>query len=120
MDAGGGVPGFGNGRPAFAAAAGRPLPKPGTPPPASIYNHALALGFSRAFEVAAGIAVLALLIAIATIRVRRQDLAGAVPEPQQVAAQPAAAQPAAAQPGTVQQPEDRAILAAAARPCRLC
>jgi EmrB/QacA subfamily drug resistance transporter len=100
---------------AAAAQAGRPLPKPGTPPPASIYNHALTVGFSRAFEVAAGIAVLALLIAIATIRVRRQDLAGAVPEPQQVAAQPAAAQP-----GTVQQPEDRAILAAAARPCRLC
>jgi predicted MFS family arabinose efflux permease len=100
---------------AAAAKAGRPLPKPGTPPPASIYNHALTVGFSRAFAVAAGIALLALLIAIVTIRVRRQDLAGAAPEPQQ-----AAAQPAAAQPGSVQQPEDQAILAAAARPCRLC
>jgi EmrB/QacA subfamily drug resistance transporter len=100
---------------AAAAKAGQPLPKPGTPPPASIYNHALTVGFSRAFEIAAGIALLALLIAIATIRVRRQDLAGAAPEPQE-----AAAQPAAAQPGTVQRDEDRAAHAAAVRPCRLC
>jgi EmrB/QacA subfamily drug resistance transporter len=57
---------------AAAAKAGLPLPKPGTPPPASIYDHALAVGFSRGFLVAAGIALLALLIAIATIRVRRQ------------------------------------------------
>ena len=105
---------------AAAAKAGQPLPKPGTLPPASIYNHALAVGFSRAFEVAAGIALFALLIAIATIRVRRQELAGAAPEPQPAAAQPAAAQPAAPQPRTVEQPEDRAVLAAAARPCRLC
>jgi EmrB/QacA subfamily drug resistance transporter len=105
---------------AAAAKAGQPLPKPGTPPPASIYNHALAVGFSRAFVVAAGIALLALLIAIATIRVRRQELAGAAPEPQQAAPQPAAAQPAAPQPPAVQRHEDRAVLAAAARPCRLC
>src|SRR4029077_10586529 len=32
---------------AAAARAGRPLPKPGTPPPASIYDHALTVGFSR-------------------------------------------------------------------------
>jgi hypothetical protein len=109
------------------------LPKPGTPPPASIYNHALAVGFSRAFEVAAGIALLALLIAIATIRVRRQELAGAAPEPEaasqpaasQPASQPAASQPGTVQPGTVQpgavqRDEDRAALAAAVRPCRLC
>ncbi len=110
---------------AHAAAAGQPLPKPGTPPPASIYNHALTVGFSRGFVVAAGIALLALLIAIVTIRISRQELAGAAPEPQQAAPQPAALQPAASQPaapqpGTVQQPEDQAILAAAARPCRLC
>jgi EmrB/QacA subfamily drug resistance transporter len=105
---------------AAAAKAGQPLPKPGTAPPASIYNHALTVGFSRAFLVAAGIALLALLIAIATIRVRRQELAGAAPEPQQAAPQPAAAQPAAPQPGIVQRHEDRAVLAAAARPCRLC
>ena len=103
-----------------AAKAGQPLPKPGSPPPTSIYDHALTVGFSRAFAVAAGIALLALLIAIATIRVRRQELAGAAPEPQQAAPQPAAPQPAAPQPGIVQRHEDRAVLAAAVRPCRLC
>ena len=100
---------------AAAAKAGQPLPKPGVPPPASIYDHALTVGFSRAFLVAAGIGLLALLIAIATIRVSRQELAGAVPAPQE-----AAPQPAAPQPGTVQRHEDRAALAAAARPCRFC
>jgi EmrB/QacA subfamily drug resistance transporter len=102
------------------AAAGRPVPKPGTPPPASIYYHALTVGFSRAFVVAAGIGLLAVVIAVATIRVRRQDLTGAVPAPQQAAPQPAAQQPAAQQPATVQRQEDQAALAAAARPCRLC
>jgi hypothetical protein len=86
------------------------VPKPGTPPPVSLYDHALTAGFSRAFVVAAGIGLLALLIAVATIRVRRQDLSGTVPAPQQAAPQPA----------TVQQHEDRGALAAAARPCRLC
>ena len=105
---------------AAAAKAGRPLPKPGTAPPTSIYHHALAVGFSRAFVVAAAIGLLALLIAIATIRVRRQDLSGAGPAPQEVAPQPEAPQPAAPQPGTVQQLEDRTALAAAARPCRFC
>src|SRR6516165_2976363 len=100
---------------AAAAKASRPLPKPGTPPPTSIYNHALTVGFSRGFMVAAGIALLALLIGIATIRISRQELAGAVPEPQEAAPQPAAPQPAA-----VQQHEDQAALAAAVRPCRLC
>ena len=100
---------------AAAAQAGRPVPKPGTPPPASIYNHALTVGFSRGFAVAAGIALLALLIAIVTIRISRQELAGAVPEPRQVAPQPAAPRP-----GTVPRQEDRAALAAAARPCRFC
>ena len=42
-----------------AAKAGQPLPKPGTPPPVSIYNHALTVGFSRAFEVAAPVRVAA-------------------------------------------------------------
>ena len=100
---------------AAAANAGQPLPKPGTPPPASIYNHALTVGFSRGFVVAAGIALLALLIGIVTIRISRQELAGTAPEPQQ-----AAPQPAAPQPVTAQQLEDRSALAAAARPCRLC
>ena len=83
---------------AAAAKAGRPLPKPGTPPPPSIYYHALTAGFSRAFVVAAGIGLLALLIAIVTIRVRRQELAGNAPEPQEAAPQPAAPQPGAVQP----------------------
>jgi EmrB/QacA subfamily drug resistance transporter len=115
---------------AAAAKAGQPLPKPGTPPPASIYDHALTVGFSRAFEVAAGIGLLAVLIAIATIRVRREELSGAAPAPQQAAPQPAASQPAAPQPAASQpaalqpatalRPEDRVALAAAARPCRFC
>ena len=96
-----------------------------TPPPTSVYYHALTVGFSRAFVVAAGIGLLALLIALATIRVRRQELSGVVPEPEEGAPQPAAPQSAvpqsaALQPGIVQQHEDRAALAAAARPCRLC
>ena len=110
---------------AAAAKAGRPLPKPGTPVPASIYRHALATGFSRGFLVAAGIALLALLIGIVTIRVSRRDLAGATPEPQQAAPQPAAPRPAVPQPAvsppsTAQRDEDRAALAKAVRPCRLC
>ena len=95
---------------AAAAKAGLPLPKPGTPLPASIYHHALTAGFSRAFVVAAGIGLLALLIAIATIRVRRQELSGAAP----------ATQEGAPRPGSEQRHEDRAALAAAARPCRFC
>jgi predicted MFS family arabinose efflux permease len=99
--------------------------KAGQPVPASIYYHALTAGFSRAFLVAAGIGLLALLIAIATIRVRRQDLSGAEPGPQEPASEPATSEPAtsqaaASQAGTVQRPEDRAALAAAARPCRFC
>ncbi|HEY5396938.1 MAG TPA: MFS transporter, partial [Trebonia sp.] len=40
------------------------------------YRHALAVGFDRAFLVGAGIAVLILLVAVLTIRIRRADLAG--------------------------------------------
>ena len=40
------------------------------------YRHALTAGFDRAFLVAAGIAMLILVIAIAVIRVRRADLSG--------------------------------------------
>ena len=64
--------------------------------------------------------LLALLIAILTIRLSRQELAGAAPGPQEPDLQPAVSEPAASQPGTVQRPEDRAALAAAARPCRFC
>jgi len=80
------------------------------PSPAQLAAHALATGFSRGFLTAAGIALLALLIAIATIRVSRQELTGAMPAPHEAAPQPA----------TVQQQEDRAALAAAVRPCRFC
>jgi EmrB/QacA subfamily drug resistance transporter len=40
----------------------------------AIYHHALATGFSRAFVVAAATMMLALIIAIAAIRIRRADL----------------------------------------------
>ncbi|HEY1627828.1 MAG TPA: MFS transporter, partial [Streptosporangiaceae bacterium] len=40
------------------------------------YQHALVVGFDRAFLVGAGIAVLILLTALTTIRIRRADLAG--------------------------------------------
>jgi MFS transporter len=41
------------------------------------YSHALTTGFARGFLVAAGIALLTLVINVAAIRVRRADLAGA-------------------------------------------
>jgi electron transfer flavoprotein alpha/beta subunit len=41
------------------------------------YQHALATGFDRAFLVAAGIALFTLVIAVALIRVRRDELSGA-------------------------------------------
>jgi hypothetical protein len=41
-----------------------------------MYDHAVATGFSRGFIVSAGIAVLALIITLAAIRVTREDLAG--------------------------------------------
>jgi EmrB/QacA subfamily drug resistance transporter len=95
------------------------LPKPGTSLPASIYNHALTVGFSRGFGVAAGIGLLAVVIAAATIRIRRQDLSGTAAAPQEPASEPAAAQPGVVPPGTVPH-EERVALAAASRPCRFC
>ena len=103
-----------------------------TPVPQSVYQHALATGFSRGFVVATGIALLALLVAAVTIRIRRQDLTGAESTPQESVPPPASApheealQPAMAEqettaaPGPRQQLEDRAALAAAVRPCRIC
>jgi EmrB/QacA subfamily drug resistance transporter len=44
---------------------------------AGIYDHALSVGFSRGFEVSAGIMLLALIVTLAFIRVTRADLAGA-------------------------------------------
>jgi EmrB/QacA subfamily drug resistance transporter len=60
---------------AAAARAGHPV-HPGGPLAAAIYNHALATGFGRGFLVAAGIALLTLIINFAVIRIRRADLAG--------------------------------------------
>ena len=109
---------------AHAAAVGQPVPTPGTSLYASIYDHALAVGFSRGFLVSAGIGLLALLVTLATIRVRREDLTGAAPAAQEAALAPepkAAASPLRElQPASVQRDEDRAALAAAVRPCRLC
>jgi EmrB/QacA subfamily drug resistance transporter len=51
---------------------------PGTAAKA-IYAHALSVGFSRGFIVSAGIMVLALIVTIVMIRVRREDLAGVNP-----------------------------------------
>jgi hypothetical protein len=82
-----------------------------TPSPAQLTANALAAGLSRGFLAAAGIGLLALLIALATIRVSRQELAGARPAPEGDAAR---------QPAAVRQHEDRAALAAAVRPCRHC
>ncbi len=45
----------------------------------AIYNHALAYGFSRGYLVSAAIALLALVIAVVAIRIKREDLAGVNP-----------------------------------------
>ena len=42
----------------------------------AILDHSLAVGFSRGFEVSAGIMVIALIITLVTIRVTRKDLEG--------------------------------------------
>ena len=44
---------------------------------ARIFDHALAAGFSRGFEISAGIMLLALIVTVVLIRVIRQDLARA-------------------------------------------
>jgi EmrB/QacA subfamily drug resistance transporter len=46
---------------------------------ARMYDHALATGFSRGYLVSAGVLVLALIIALTVVRIRRQDLSGADP-----------------------------------------
>jgi len=56
-----------------AAQAGHP-PRPGQAALTAIRHHALATGFSRAFLAAAGVMLLALVITIIAIRVRRADL----------------------------------------------
>ncbi len=62
---------------AAAAKAGHPVhAQAGASVPRAIYDHALAYGFSRGFLVSSGIALLALIVTIAMIRVTREDLAG--------------------------------------------
>jgi EmrB/QacA subfamily drug resistance transporter len=80
---------------------------------ARLTAHALATGFARGFLTSAGIAVLALIVAVVAIRVRRQDLTGVqpVPEPD--------AEPVST-PATVEEHQERAALAAAVVPCRHC
>jgi hypothetical protein len=62
---------------AAAAKAGHPLAGTAAQVKAAIYDHALSAGFGRGFEVSAGIMLIALIITIAAVRVRRADLAGA-------------------------------------------
>jgi EmrB/QacA subfamily drug resistance transporter len=62
---------------AAAAKAGHPPAGTATQIKAAIYDHALSVGFSRGFVVSAGIMVIALIVTIAAIRVKRSDLAGA-------------------------------------------
>jgi hypothetical protein len=45
----------------------------------AVYHHALTAGFARGFEIAAGIMLVALIITVATIRIRKTDLAGVNP-----------------------------------------
>jgi len=42
-----------------------------------MYAHALASGFARGYLVSAGVLALAAIIALAVVRIRRQDLSGA-------------------------------------------
>ena len=61
---------------AAAAKTGHAVHATGGQIPRAIYNHALATGFSRGFLVSAGIALLALVITLAAVRVKKEDLAG--------------------------------------------
>jgi EmrB/QacA subfamily drug resistance transporter len=58
-----------------------PAPRRHATLPPAILHHALAYGISRGFLVAAAIAVLAVVVIVATIRLRRDDIAGASPVP---------------------------------------
>jgi hypothetical protein len=45
----------------------------------AITDHAFSVGFSKGYLVSAGIALLALIITVIAIRVKREDLAGVNP-----------------------------------------
>jgi hypothetical protein len=69
---------------AAAAKAGHPLHVTAAQAKAaqvSIYDHALSVGFSRGFEVSAGIMLVALVVILIMVRVTREDLAGVQPMP---------------------------------------
>jgi hypothetical protein len=51
------------------------VPAPGTP----IYDHALASGVTTAPTISAGAAVVALIVTLLTIRVRKEDLPDSLP-----------------------------------------
>jgi hypothetical protein len=77
---------------AAAAKAGHPLAGTAAQARAAIYDHALSVGFGRGFEVSAGIMLIALIITIAAVRVKRADLAGAQAAPGSPAADQASAE----------------------------
>ena len=86
-----------------AAAAGHAVHATGGQIPRAIYDHALAAGFSRGFLVSAGLAVLALVVTLAAIRVKRADLAG---DPMTLAAGSAApTEPTAAELALGEEPD---------------
>jgi EmrB/QacA subfamily drug resistance transporter len=62
-----------------ASKAGHPLAGNAAQAKAAIYAHALSVGFSRGFEVSAAVMLLALIVTIAMIRIRREDLAAIQP-----------------------------------------
>jgi EmrB/QacA subfamily drug resistance transporter len=65
---------------AAAAHAGHPVSKANAAAGAKqIFDHALAYGFSHGYYVSAGIAVLALIVTVLMINVKREDLAGINP-----------------------------------------
>ncbi|HZR52589.1 MAG TPA: MFS transporter [Streptosporangiaceae bacterium] len=99
-----------------AIAAGHQAPESA----AQVTAHAMATGFARGFLTSSAIAVLAFAVAVATIRVRRQDLTGRRSAPP-AAARPAAAPQAAAAPAEpAEVPSERVALATANVPCRHC
>ena len=96
-----------------AIAAGQQPPEPA----AQLTANALAAGFARGFLTSAGIALLALVVAVVAIRVRREDLTGV---------RPTAGPGQATEPERVAEPEpaavrsDQMVVAATAIPCRHC
>jgi hypothetical protein len=81
---------------AAAAKAGHPLAGTAAQVKTAIYDHALSAGFARGFEVSAGIMLIALIVTIAAVRVKRADLAGAQAAPGSPAGDDASAEMAEA------------------------